>query len=858
VRKRDIEPEMALTETGAATHERVDQTQIGVLYAGDIELARPQFASSARHLTLVPITDVIGAFGGRSVAAGVDVAVIDCAAPGVNATQIVAQLRALRLPIPILLVIDPGVENGAATALSLQADDYTVKTPGWLGRLPTRLQIVVNRHRRIKQLENGSHLEQRLKAAVEKAPVCLARVLEDGSVAAVNDAARSMLAVVALEDVLKKPLAAFVRSEHHQPLSEFIATVCRGEARSIELSILPREGDERIAELRGVALPPDASGRVSAIVSMRDLSERRRLEDSIVDVSAGDIAAERVANEQLSAEIAALRQRLADADGQQQLLTQDRDALRHAAEVAAAETARLATLLAERESTAADRSELERACVEARTAAEHAARALENAQREAAASAHQLTSELAQERQRRDALEQSLESKAHHLAEAVAARDEEAIRAAALSQECEALRSAVDEQGRITDADRRKHLDRIRELEGHVHEQSVRTNTLDQEQGARRMAESRLSELEQRIGELEGHLQEQSARAYALDQEQSARAQALDQEHSARRVAESRLSELEQRIRDEASAAGTLRERCDALEAERQRLIAEVAARDAETTRVTVLSQEWETLRTTLEEQNRATAAERDRHLEGIHELERSTSALDQERRAREAAESRLAELERRIDDEVKAAGTLRERCDALGSERQRLDAERLRLESERQRLTAEIEQAMQRYAADIAAARAALAQAVEDRDALRSTLDAERHRHQFAVAAAATQLSSEQEAVIHGQTATIETLTARLRDAEAACERLTVERDEREKVFRSLEEELQQSADSRRGYRQDLLAALTDAQRFEETAARHLAKNAELESRLRAAKLEFDELTQWASARAARVGEGL
>lgn len=766
---------MALTETGAAAHERVDQTQIGVLYAGDIELARPQFASSARHLTLVPITDVIGAFGGRGVAAGIDVAVIDCAAPGVNAAQTVAQLRALRRSLPILLVIDPGIENGASMALSLQTDDYTVKTPGWLGRLPTRLQIVVNRHRRIEQLESGGRIEQRLKTAVEKAPVCLARVLDDGSVAAMNDAARGMLAVGSLEDVLKKPLAVFVGPGDHQPLSEFISTVCGGEARSIELSIVPKEGDERIAELRGVALPPDPSGRSSAIIAMRDLSDRRRLEASVLEVvSTNDGAAERIANEQLSAEITDLRKRLADADGQQLQLIQDRDAERHAAGVAAAETVRLATLLAEHESTA-DRSDLEQACLEARTAAEHATRALEEGQREAAASAHHLTSELAQERQRREAVEQRLE----------------------------ADRSALEEQHRAISADREKDLDLIRELEQHLQEQS------------------------------------------------DAHTNALNQELRARQAAESRLSELEVRIRDEAGAAGTLRERCDTLEAERQRLIAQVAARDADAASVSVLSQEWESLRTTLEEQNRTTAEERDRHLQGIHELERSlhdqgvqTGALDEERRAREGAESRLADLERRVNDDTRAVVALRERCDTL--------------ETERQRLVGDIEQARQRHGAEIAGADAALAQAVHDRNALRSTLDAERHRHQLAIAAAATQVSSDREAVHQAQSATIATLTTQLRHAEAACERLTAERDDRDKALRAIEDELQQSADSRRGYRQDLMAALTDAQRFEELAARHFDRGTELESRLRAAKVEFDELTQWASARAARVAEGL
>lgn len=625
---------MALTTTGAAgapataaagAGEHFEQARLRVLYAGDIDLARPQFAAGARHLTLVPVSDVLGAFGGRSVAAGVDVALIDCGAPGINAPQLMSQLRALHVPVPIVLVIDPGVENFASIALSLHSDDYTVKTPGWLGRLPVRLQIVASRYRRLKELEGSGQLEERLKAAVERAPVCLARVLDNGSVAAMNDAARSLLAVTALEDAVKKPLATFVAAAQHQTLTEFIATVCGGEARSVELPIVPKDGDERIMEIRGVALPEDGSGRRSAIIAMRDLSERRRLEASVVDVSTGDIAAERAANERLSAEVAELRQRLTDAEGGRQQLTEERDAQRQAAEAAASETARVHALLTEREQSSAHAGDLERAYHAARTELEETARAREQERQQAA----------------------------------------------------------------------------------------------------------------------------------------------------------------------------------ELLEAEERRHLATVVARNAANARVAELSKECEAVRDTLDRQTRASAAERDAFLGRIQGLERNrpeggvdTAALDRERQARDAAERHLSDLERRMALDADAA------------------------------------------AAELAAARAALAKAVEERDAMRLAPEVERQGPQ--------------------QTTTIDSLTARLRDAEAACQRATAERDEREKACRAVQVELQQYAELRRRHRQELLAALDDAQKFEDLATQHRHKSTELERRLHAAKAEFDELTAWATARAARVAEGL
>lgn len=662
---------MALTNTGPAAHERVDQLR--VLYAGDIELARPQFASGARQLSLVPLSEVVGTFGGRGVAAGLDVAVIDCGAPGLNAPQVVSQLRTLRLPIPLVLVIDPSVENGASMALSLQSDDYTVKTPGWLSRLPVRLEIVVSRYRRLKQLETAGQLEQRLKAAVERAPVCLARVLDDGTVAAMNDAACSMLAVDSLQDVLKKPLATFVASGHQQALTEFLSTVCGGEARSVELAIVPKHGDERIMEARGVALPQEANGRPSAIIVLRDVSERRRLEASVLDVATVDVAAERAANERLAAEIGELRQRLADAESQQQQLAHDRDAQRLAAEAATSETARVHALLVEREQSSANVGNLERAYHEARAQAEQAARAVEHERQQAAALLRDAANELQEERQRCSAIEQRLDAEEIRLFAAVAARDTESMRVNELAKECEALRATAEQLTRAAGADRDTHLGRIQDLE------------------------------------------------------------------------------------------------------------------------------------------------------RSLHESGGASAALDQERRAREAAELRLSELQR------------------LSSDDQAAHAE-----------------ANEAHAAAVAVARATAAQAIEQRDALRQELDAERHRHQLAAAAPAVLAPPNQEAVLREQMTAIEALTTRLRDAEAASQRASAERDTHEKAVRALEAELHQFVDLRRGHRQELLAALNDAQTFEDLAARHLAKCAELERRLRAAKVEFDELTGWAAARAARVAEGL
>jgi PAS domain S-box-containing protein len=729
-------------------------------------------------LTLTPITEVIATFGGRSAAANVDVALIDCSAPGINAPQIVSQLRALRLPIPIVLVLDPGAENGAAMALSLEGDDYTVKTPGWLGRLPVRLQIVVSRYRRLYELEVMAAREQRIRMAVERAPVCIGRIFDDGSIGAMNDAALKMLAADSPADVLKKPFAEFVVPSHHQALTEFVAVVCGGEARSVELSIVPKQGDQRIMEVRGVAMPPDSDGRPSAIIALRDLSERRRLEASVLEVSAADQVAERGAEATFAAEIAALRQRLADAEIERQQVAHDRDAQQQSAAAASLETERLNALLAAREqSAAAALAETERLN----------ALLVEREQSAAAASA---------ETERLNALLAEREQSA-----AAASAETERLNALLAEREqSAAAASAETERLNVLLAEREQPVQAGGDLERAY-------------QDARTQAEEAVRALE--------HQRQQAAAAA-----QQA-ANALEEQRQLREAIEQRL------------------------DVEEQRRFAEVVERNAESERAAQLSKECEALRATLDQQTRSadaleqerraleqerharelaesrcTALDADRHtyMGRIQELERrqqeqgdANHALEQERRARETAESRLSDLERRISVEIGAVEALRAHCSAL--------------DQERQRLVAAVEQSANREAAE---------------------------RHAREAQAAASAAAPDYDAMMREQAATIESLTTQLRDAETACQRATSERADRDQACRVLEAELRQSVEARRTHRQELLAALTEVQQFEDLAARHFARCTELERRLSAAKAEFDELTAWAVTRAARAAEAL
>ncbi|MEW6490490.1 MAG: response regulator, partial [Thermodesulfobacteriota bacterium] len=122
-----------------------------VLYAEpndfDVDLTRRYLTQHASHIHLEVVT------GGAEVLARLpgstqdplpwDVVLLDYRLPGLDALEVVKALRQERgLTVPIVLVTGQGTEEVAVEALRLGAQDYVVKRPGYLTRLPVVLENV--------------------------------------------------------------------------------------------------------------------------------------------------------------------------------------------------------------------------------------------------------------------------------------------------------------------------------------------------------------------------------------------------------------------------------------------------------------------------------------------------------------------------------------------------------------------------------------------------------------------------------------------------------------------------------------------------------------------------------------------
>lgn len=191
--------------------------------------------------------------------------------------------------------------------------------------------------------------EPHLRAVLESQPVVLTRVGKDGTFLAINDAGLSMLGASSLEQVLGTSLISLVPEDERATCRAFVERAAGGTRGSFEVDLLGLTGTRHTVELHACAHPGAPDGISSVLINLRDVTESRRLEQSLLEAAArqseqdgaheaertrllADLElARRAQSDQFSADeqLTALERRLAEADEQRTALT-----AQHAAHVA--------------------------------------------------------------------------------------------------------------------------------------------------------------------------------------------------------------------------------------------------------------------------------------------------------------------------------------------------------------------------------------------------------------------------------------------------------------------------------------------------------------------------------------------
>jgi colicin import membrane protein len=177
------------------------------------------------------------------------------------------------------------------------------------------------------------------------------------------------------------------------------------------------------------------------------------------------------------------------------------------------------------------------------------------------------------------------------------------------------------------------------------------------------------------------------------------------------------------------------------------------------------------------------------------------------------------------------------------------------------------------RHSARVEEIEARLHDAVAERETFRHRLDEREaecarltEENAALQAASATQLDDAQSAfneafklVSQPQEAAIErsayeAIEQRLQDAEAECQRLAAQREERDSMVRALESEVEQLLELRRLQRQELVRALQESDESEQLASTRLAQCVRLRQMLNEAQASLQRLSEWAAHQSTRL----
>jgi PAS domain S-box-containing protein len=272
----------------AATTAAPNAKAIRVAYAGDVDPLKAALGQDPPSLQITPLAQALRDCDVRAQGTPVpfDVIVIDHSASGRQTASTLSDVRARSLEVPVVLVLEPREERSAVQTFGSGGtgiDEFVAKTPEWQQRLSMKLETVCSRFQQQRELAGLRVKESRLRALVDKLPACVVRVSPEGLVLATNGVALSMFGAAQPNQLLRKPLDTLVAEEHRSSWKEFVVRVCAGEQRSCEVSITALDGVSRVLEAVAVPSPAETGANASALMVLRDISDRKRLELALED-----------------------------------------------------------------------------------------------------------------------------------------------------------------------------------------------------------------------------------------------------------------------------------------------------------------------------------------------------------------------------------------------------------------------------------------------------------------------------------------------------------------------------------------------------------------------------------------------
>lgn len=127
--------------------------------------------------------------------------------------------------------------------------------------------------------------EPHLRKVLESLPAAVVRLAADGTFLAVNQQGLAILGGTSLEQILGSSLFKLVVEDERENCKSLLAQAITGQPFVLEVDVVGLTGTRQTVELRAIAYPAAPDGP-SALIALRDVSDARRLAQSLVEAVA--------------------------------------------------------------------------------------------------------------------------------------------------------------------------------------------------------------------------------------------------------------------------------------------------------------------------------------------------------------------------------------------------------------------------------------------------------------------------------------------------------------------------------------------------------------------------------------------
>jgi PAS domain S-box-containing protein len=249
--------------------ESAHRRQVRLLYAGDMENAKRQL-SSLPYVIVEPLPLSPDGLLHLPDAGALpkDLILVDSSHTGAQTLKAIKEAKRQAPDIPIIVLTDPGDEDGAIQAMQSGAADCIAKTKNYSPRLVAAVERELGRQELAREKVSLKSRQERLRLIVETMPVGVTVIALDGTFLAINRAGLKLMGVSQLEQVIGKNLIHLLPQEERDQTLAFLTSVCGGASRSTRITWKGLDGTITGIELRAVPMRREGIGTAVALAAM--------------------------------------------------------------------------------------------------------------------------------------------------------------------------------------------------------------------------------------------------------------------------------------------------------------------------------------------------------------------------------------------------------------------------------------------------------------------------------------------------------------------------------------------------------------------------------------------------------------